>query len=73
MDAEFWSRKYPFIPYTKGLMVCGFSPGVLGVFASTVNAGPTAVAGGDKVTVTLLLTVGVCVLVAVTVTDAGAG
>jgi hypothetical protein len=46
---------------------------VLGVFKSTASAGPAAVAGALKVTVALPLTEVFCVLVAVTVTVAGAG
>ena len=69
------SRRYAFIPYTYGLIACGFSLGVVGVFTSTVSAGPVAVAGELKVTVWLPLTPvnPVMVLVAVTVTEAGAG
>jgi hypothetical protein len=54
-------------------MVCGFSLGVLGVFTSTASVGPVVAAGGLSVTVTLPLTAGKAVLVAVTVTDGGAG
>jgi hypothetical protein len=56
-------------------MVCGFSLLLPGVPTSTVSAGPVAVAGGLNVTVALPLTFvnPVMVLVAVMVTDAGAG
>jgi hypothetical protein len=51
----------------KGLMGC------VGLPASTAKAGPAAVAGAARVTVALPLFVVSWVLVAVTVTVAGAG
>ena len=67
------SSKYEFMPYTYGLIVCGFSLGVFGVFTSMLSVGPVAVAGGFSVTVAAPLIDAFCVLVAVTVTVAGAG
>jgi hypothetical protein len=56
-----------FIPYISGLIARVWLP------TSTVSAGPATVTGGDSVIVALPLFVGSKVLVAVTVTVAGAG
>jgi hypothetical protein len=65
--AEVVSRRYPFTPYTQGLIGCRTLP------TSTVRTGPAVVAGAESATVALPETDESAAEVAVTVTVAGDG